>query len=653
MAIVASVLIAVAATFALRAFDAIGAADHLLSFFQSLTPRRMIEVLGGLALGLAVGSLAARHGGVQAAGVRVLRPGRRWAHAVAGCPAILSLTVIVALTAVLRTLIDAGETIPRVLGDELIYSDLGKSLAQHGELLVRGRTSIGYSLFYPLFASPFYRLAADGAVAFATLKAAQATVMALTAVPAYFLARRLVGHGWALAVAFLSISGGWMEYSALAMTEALFYPVFTAFALAFVRMLERPTVRRQLVALALLGVLIGIRPQALVLVASLLVAIALQGLLDGSLARTVSTYSATFLVLGLALAGAALAGLAGLPLPTGAYGVLFSVHYNPLRVVKWGAWNLAAYELSLGVVALAALPLAIVALLRSARREERAFAVAGVTLVGGILLSVSALSASPYGLDVLHERSLFFVTPIVLACFAYWLANGLERSWRVALGTALVVVLVAATVPESLIRRTNIVDGPTSWTLLGLDQIPAEVAAQRWWVIFALLGAGVFLFARRRLAPLLLLVAALFWVTAATAWKGPLSVQQDRALAWVDHSLPSEASATVVNVGLPIDLRVVCAKPAETAEQNLVVWTEFFNTRIDRVVHVSTPAAADALPSPELLEGEQGVLLDQARMIAPAYVVLDSRLAVVGRRIARFDLSTLGSRFTDGASLSL
>jgi hypothetical protein len=613
----------------------------------------MLEALGGLTLVLATGSLLARHAGVHAAGARLLRPGRRWARAIARCPTAVALTAIVALVALLRALIAAGGTIPRVLGDELVYSDLGKSLAQHGQLLVRGQTSIGYSILYPLFASPAYRLAADGATAFAALKLLQSVAMALTALPAYFLARRVVGRGWALAVAALSVCGAWMQYSALAMTEALFYPVFTAFALVFVRMLERPTARRQLAVLALLAALIGIRPQALVLVASLLAVIALQGLRERSLARTLSAYSATFLLLGIALAVVVALGLAGLPLPAAAYGVLFRLHYDPLQVVKWGAWNLGEYELSLGIVAFAAFPLAVSSLLRSSREESRAFAVAALSLLGGILLSVAAISASPYGLGVLHDRGLFFVTPIVLACFAHWLANGLERPGRITLPTAVVAVAVAATVPESVIRRTNIVDGPTSWTSLGLDQVPSGLPARGWWAIFALLGAGVFLFSKRRLMPLFLLVAALFWVSAATAWKGPLSAQQDRALAWVDHALPAGASATIVNVGLPVDLRAPCAKPADISEQKLIVWTEFFNTRIDRLVHVSTPAAVDALASPELVEGDQGVLLDNWREIAPRYVVLDSRLAVVGRRIARFDTSQLGPEFTRGASLSL
>jgi hypothetical protein len=641
--------IVAAAAILLRVLDSAGAAGRLLAACQQLTPRRMLEALGGLALALTAGSLLARRG----LGPRLPERVGRWSRAASRCPTSVALTAIVALVALARTLIASGDTIPRVLGDELVYSDLGKSLAQHGQLLVRGQTSIGYSIFYPLFASPVYRFSADGATAFATLQLLQALAMALTAVPAYFLARRLVSRGWALCVALLSVSGPWMEYSALAMTEALFYPVFAAFALAFIRMLERPTARRQLIVLALLAVLIGIRPQALVLVASLLGAILLLGALGRSLLRTLSTYSLTLVVLGVALTIVAILGLAGEPLPAAAYGVLFKVHYNPLQVVKWGAWSLAEYELSLGVVALAAFPLAIGSLLRSAREELRAFAVAALTLVGGILLSVAAISASPFGLGVLHERSLFYVAPIVLACFARWLASGLERPWRLTLATAVVAVSVAATVPESLMRRTNIVDGPTSWTLLGLDQVPSGIAAHWWWVIFALLGSVVFLFARRRSMPLFMLVVALVWVSVATAWKGPLTTQQDRALAWVDHSLPAGASATIVNVGLPLDLQVSCAKPAETDEQNLVVWTEFFNTRIDRLVHVSTPASVDALASPELVEGEQGVLLDNWREIAPRYVVLDSRLAVVGQRVARFDISQLGPGFTQGASLSL
>ena len=50
--------------------------------------------------------------------------------------------------------------------------------------------------------------------------------MALTAVPAYFLARRLLSHGWSLSVARSRCSIPATCYSALVMTESLFYPGF-------------------------------------------------------------------------------------------------------------------------------------------------------------------------------------------------------------------------------------------------------------------------------------------------------------------------------------------------------------------------------------------------------------------------------------------
>jgi hypothetical protein len=192
------------------------------------------------------------------------------------------LTAIVSVAAAVRVLLVRAETEPKVFPDEVIYTELAKNIAQHGMPLLRGHLEIGYSVLYPAFLSPAYRLASDGAVAFAAVKTMNAVVMALTAVPAYALARRVLSQGWSLGVAALVVLEPWMAYASLTMTEALFLPAFTAFAFSLALMLERPTVRGQLTVLFALAMLVGIRPQALVLAGSIAVAVALKALVGGS-----------------------------------------------------------------------------------------------------------------------------------------------------------------------------------------------------------------------------------------------------------------------------------------------------------------------------------------------------------------------------------
>ena len=53
-------------------------------------------------------------------------------------------------------------------------------------------------------------------------------MISLAAVPAYFLARRVVGTWWSLAAAVLAVAIPSMVYTATLMTENAFYPVFSA-----------------------------------------------------------------------------------------------------------------------------------------------------------------------------------------------------------------------------------------------------------------------------------------------------------------------------------------------------------------------------------------------------------------------------------------
>jgi hypothetical protein len=570
-------------------------------------------------------------------------------------PTMIALTVVVSLAAALRMVLDRGSTVPRVFGDELIYSGIGKSLALHAKPLVRGDLDIGHSLFYPLFVSPAYKWAADGAHAFTDIKVANSIAMALTAVPAYYLARRVLTHGWSLGVAALTVAVPWMAYTALVMTESLFYVAFTTFALLFVRMLESPTWRRQLAVLAALGVLVGVRPQALALLGSVLAAIVLGGLLTGSVRRALDAYALTFLFVGAAGAVVVVVDAAGLPVPASGYNVLVSPDYNPFALAKWTSWNLAAYELAIGVVALAALPLALVGLLRrSASEAERALGLVTLTTFAGVLASVVVLSASPYGLGHTHERSLFYVTPLVLACFFHWLVNGLERPRELAVAAALAAIAVPATLSEEVVIRTsNQIDVPSMSPFVNLHDLAPSVPVQPWMLAVAVAGVAAFLLARRPLIPLLSVLIGFFAILAANDNKSIYSASQTRELTWVDRALDGRGTATLVHVGITPDPSAWCSNAVKIAQQDLVVLTEFFNTRVDRVVHVYGPIERDGLASPKLNVGEDGTLYEGLEPLRPRYAVIDSRLPLKGRRVARLDQSTVQPYTNEGASLSL
>jgi hypothetical protein len=556
-------------------------------------------------------------------------------------PPAVVLAAIVSLAAAFRIVLGGDRHLPGVFGDELIYSGLAKGWALHGEPVLRGSVQVGYSTLYPLFAAPAFALANTGAAALTALKAMNAVAMALTAVPAYLFARRALPRGWALGVAALSVAVPWTAYAALTLTESLFYPVFVGYAAMLAWTLENPTWRRQAGLLALLAVLVGVRTQGVAVVPGTLLAILLYG--------GVRRFAPSFVV----LAGAAVAGLsakaAGVALPTTTYDPVFDSLGRVGGMLKWAAWSIGSFELALGVVAVAAFPLALRAMLRGGARSAAAVAL-GLSLA--LLASVALLSASPYGLGRLHERSLFYVTPLLLTCFAYWLWRGLERPRWLALACAAAAVALAVLLPRGVVFESFDVDLPSSVFFRDLDREVAGVDFRVWTLVIAAVGAGTLLLAKRPLFPVLTVVLAFAAVTAQVNYRDQLRGEQASALSWVDDSLPEGGKATLVQLGLAYSAEP-CAAAAWWEEEHLTIWTEYFNTRIDAVKHLYRPNQFDGVASDELTVGSGGLLLDHGRPFAPQYAILDSRQKITGTPVARFDLDSIYSEFRNGASLTL
>jgi hypothetical protein len=568
-------------------------------------------------------------------------------------PPVVALAAVVSLATVFRVVLGATHHLPTVLGDELVYSGLAKGWALHGQPLLRGSLEAGYSTLYPLFLAPAFRLAADGAGALAAVKVMNASAMALAAVPAYLLARRVVPRGWALGVATLSVLAPWTAYSALLLTESLFYPVFVAYAAVLAWTLERPAWRRQSALLAVLAALVGIRTQGLAVALATVVAILLYGALGGGGTTILRRFLPTFAVLAaLPVAGLA-ATAAGIAFPTGTYTAVLGSLSELAGIVKWGAWSIASFELALGVVALAAFPLALREMLRAgARPRERSTGAVALALSLSLLASVALLSASPYGLGRLHERSLFYATPLLLTCLAYWLWRGLERPRRLSLACALATLALAAALPEHVVLGTTKVDLPSSAFFVALDAQVPGVPFRVWALAIAAVGAGTFLFAKRSLFPIVTVVLAFAAVTTRIDFGDNLTAAQARTLSWVDHSLPAGADATLVHLGLAYSTEP-CASAAAREQQELVVSTEYLNTHIEAVRYVYEPNHFDHLASRELTVGAGGLILDGGVPFRPDYVVIDSRQRIVGTELTRFELGIVHDQFQNGASLTL
>ena len=280
------------------------------------------------------------------------------ASALRRVPPWIWLGALVVTSFVARALLARDMVGPFIMVDELIYSELGRSLADSGELLIRDVPSPGYGIVYPALISPAYALFEGLPDAYAAVKTLNALVMSLAAVPAYLLARRVVGPWLSLLAALLAVAIPSLVYTGTVMTENVFYPVFLAVALLFVLTLEKPTAARQLLLLGAVAVAFATRAQAVALVPALLTAPLVLALFRGESIRAVAGASAgstASLSVG-ALVGVAVQLARGRSLADlfGAYGVVGDSEYDLVEVLRFFVYHVAELDLYLGIVPVAA-----------------------------------------------------------------------------------------------------------------------------------------------------------------------------------------------------------------------------------------------------------------------------------------------------------
>src|SRR5207253_2611754 len=161
---------------------------------------------------------------------------------------------------------------PWIMVDELIYSELAKSFAAGGHFLVRDHSTGSYGYVYPILISPAWAAFKSVPDAYAAAKGINALAMSLAALPAYFLARRVLGQWPALAAAALAVAIPSMVYTGTLMTENAFYPIFLTVMIALVVWLDRPSLQSTLVLIALCLLAFLTRQQAIALLPAILTA---------------------------------------------------------------------------------------------------------------------------------------------------------------------------------------------------------------------------------------------------------------------------------------------------------------------------------------------------------------------------------------------
>ena len=540
-------------------------------------------------------------------------------------PAWLWLTGIVALSVMLRYGLGRRMVAPWIMVDELTYSELAKSFAATGHFAVREVANNGLGFVYPLLIAPAFRI---GSIpdAYAVAKTIDAVLMSLAAVPAYLLARRVVGTTSSLLVAAMTLAVPSMVYTGTLMTENAFYPLFLWVAFALVIALEHPTWWNQTLLLGLCGAGYVTRAQAIALVPAVLTAPVLYE------RGRVHVYRWLY---GLAGAGGAavllLQLVRGRSLGSllGDYRAATDSNYGVGTVFRWLVYHVAELDLYVGIAPFAAL-LFLAFTARGLWSSERAFVAAAVALTGWLVLEVAAF-ASEISLRI-EERNMFYVAPLFFIALALWIERGLPRPTSAAVAVVIAVALPGA-IPFSMLLNGNAVsDTLALLPLIAFRSwgVPSDQIASLVVLGAAAIGALVLLVPRRATlalpAAVLVLYAlalpliessAVYGIQHASVgalYGGIASPNRD----WVDRAVGSDANVAFVWSG---------------AKDKSALWeNEFFNRSV-RAVYDLGERAPGGLPSTKVsVDGRNGVLRGAGRA---QYVLTDEGVRLDGAVVAR------------------
>jgi Dolichyl-phosphate-mannose-protein mannosyltransferase len=546
---------------------------------------------------------------------------------------------IVVVSTALRVVLASKMAAPWIMIDELVYSELAKNLAAHGQFLVRGVPSHGYGFVYPLLIAPAWKLFGPIPEVYTAAKSINGVLMSLAAIPAYFLARRVLPVKLSLFAAVLAVLVPEMLFTGMLMTENAFYPIFLVAALLLVLTLERPTPLRQIGLLVVCALAFETRAQAIALFAAVVTAPPLLALVERrSLRKAFRPYLTLY---GVVAAGALLAILGTIargrsPLTLlGAYrAATSSSEYSVGGVLHFFLYHVAGLDLYLGILPFAAM-LALWFAPRHSTPAGRAFGVASLALSFWLVAEVAAFASESF-VDRIEERNMFYLAPLFLTVLLGLSVQGLvTRSRRILVAAAAVAGVLPVFIPFARFINTSAVSDtfalmPWWWAQDHLIHLPQV----RWAALgVSLAAAALFLLLPRRLALVMpVLVGAYFVGTAFVAangrhgvyvttrgdrWAGTHKLHRD----WIDRAVGRNASVAVVSDG---------ALPS-----NFQIWEdEFFNRSVGTVYDVDGTPRPDPLPETPVTRRSNGVLAGATGPVRAQYVLAGDAVELAGKRIA-------------------
>jgi hypothetical protein len=585
----------------------------------------------------------------------VVRRARHIRAAAASDLAILGALWIVAAVALAELTTRALDWFAK--DDELRYMRLAISIAQTHSLAPRihGVHVGSYTQLYPLLIAPFFRHGlAPGDVR--TVHLANAWIMSSACIPAFLLARRVIGRLWAAYVtAALTVVMPWIVLAAMMMTEVASYPASLWALLAIQSAVVAPSRRRDAVALIAIALAYLARGELIVLLAVLPVALVGYELSRGERnpRRLVARHDLLAAVYGVLVVVVVVLRFTGdLSRIAGVYG-RYAKHEQLFPHGFAGSFveHLATFSLVFGVLPfVVALGWLLAGLARPSQPSERyAFVWIGVVTIVAVMFQSTNFDVL-YNAFV-HDRFLLYLVPVVVIAVLCAVTEVSPPTWSLAVPALLVAAgFVVGEIPFATWGQFPTIDDDAVAGALYKPLVHAfgSLTGARIALVVLTLAGTALLAAAGRLVPRLrpsLVVAVLAFValpvTTAYAfdrfltnddWANrPVTDPQVDQYAWVDRTVGRNARVTIAPYPVSSDWFV-----------NYRIWRDYqyWNISVDR--NVERPPGAFTFSSfwfpkvPLQFDPRTG----RANVTLSRYVLgalQESRFRISGRQIASTD----------------
>jgi hypothetical protein len=530
-----------------------------------------------------------------------LAPPRALALASVRITPVQVLAVVIAASVIGRTLAAWLRATPIYFPDEYIYSEVSRSIAEHGRPLVRGASAHFPALLQPLLTAPAW-LFDDVTTSYRTIQLINAVVMSLGAVAVFWLARRLgIGQWFAVALAAFTVAIPDMFYAGWILADPFAFPLVLASVAAATAALDKPTRRAQFAFVAFAGLATFARVQFVVLPVCFVVALAIAGLRERRLKTALREQRFTLGLLSLGLIPVSIVGPRSV---LGYYDSVVSLDLSPLPILRWmGAdATLLLYSSGWVLVPGALMGLAL-AFWKPRSRAELGFAVFAALVALAVVFEAALYAAN--GADRIQERYFFSILPLIGLLFALYVSRGFPYRVPHALIAGAALAL-SARVP---LAGFSAADGKSNSPLLlsvgMLEQKVGDVGLASLTIAAVVAGlsivAAVAGFRPRVAAPLLVSLAI---AGGCAASYGAVTFGHQAASNVYDTTLWPDPSyvdhARLGNVAL-------LAAPSN--DRGFTTEQLFWNRSIDRLLVLPDASPPDAFTFEQTTIGDDGSIL--------------------------------------------